>query len=311
MQLWSHIFPSVNNITNKQAQDKAMYQLGSSLKRLVATMADADNTLFAFAKLDIKDGFWHLVVHPDDVWNFCYVLPQASDVPEDNILLIVLTALQRGWCKSPPFFCMALETASDVIQHLLNNDIVLPAHNFEECMLSLTQLQHWKLPNPQHLLEVFVDNFIVTTNDTSMSNLLAISQAFLHGIHCVFPPTNVTGHNGQDPISEKKLDNGDGLWEYIKKVLGWELNGKAKTIHLLQKKALKTFTSLKVIARKTQITLHTFQVICGKLQHAAFGISGGMGLFSPLQQAMVGNPLIIVITPFLHETLQDWSTTVK
>eukprot|EP00957_Ditylum_brightwellii_P054251 4108551-Ditylum_brightwellii.AAC.1 len=97
MQLQGHILPSVNDTTNKQAQEKAMYQLGSSLKRLVVTMADASNAPFAFAKLDIKDRFWCLVVHSDDAWNFCYVLLQAPDVPEDDILLVVPTALQMGW----------------------------------------------------------------------------------------------------------------------------------------------------------------------------------------------------------------------
>eukprot|EP00957_Ditylum_brightwellii_P032451 2459025-Ditylum_brightwellii.AAC.1 len=91
--------PPISQQHHQQTQEKAMYQLGSSLKWLVATMVDACGDPFAFSKLDIKDGFWRLVVHPDDAWNFCYVLPQTLDAPEDNILLVVPTALQMGWCE--------------------------------------------------------------------------------------------------------------------------------------------------------------------------------------------------------------------
>eukprot|EP00957_Ditylum_brightwellii_P183822 14001927-Ditylum_brightwellii.AAC.1 len=108
-------------------------------------MTDTGNDPFAFAKLDIKNGFWLLVVHPDGVWNFCYVLPQASAVPEDDIFLVVPTTLQMGWCKSPLFFCTVSETAHGIIQHLLDNNVVLPAHKFGERMLSLTRLCHKSL----------------------------------------------------------------------------------------------------------------------------------------------------------------------
>eukprot|EP00957_Ditylum_brightwellii_P162428 12368769-Ditylum_brightwellii.AAC.1 len=47
--------PSVNDATNKQAKEEAMFQLCSTLKQIVATMADAGPELFAFAKLDVQD----------------------------------------------------------------------------------------------------------------------------------------------------------------------------------------------------------------------------------------------------------------
>ena len=57
-----------------------MGQLGSTIKCLVAVMSDNYNIgfPFIFSKLDIADGFWHLVVSHLQVWNFYYVLP-ASD----------------------------------------------------------------------------------------------------------------------------------------------------------------------------------------------------------------------------------------
>lgn len=55
------------------------------------------------------------------------------------------------------------------------------------------------------IMEVFVDDFMGGTNYLEISNLRNISRAMLHGIHTIFPPPKVTGHQGGDPISVKKL----------------------------------------------------------------------------------------------------------
>ena len=65
------------------------------------------------AKWDIKDGFWRLDTEEGTEWNFSYVLPQH---PGEPIYLVVPTSLQMGWVESPPFFCVASETARDVAQ---------------------------------------------------------------------------------------------------------------------------------------------------------------------------------------------------
>ncbi len=64
-----------------------------------------DHTPVVFAKWDIKDGFWHLIVSEEDAWNFCYVLPRLNE--DDPIEIIQPTCLQMGWSKLPPLFCMA------------------------------------------------------------------------------------------------------------------------------------------------------------------------------------------------------------
>jgi hypothetical protein len=107
-------FPSVNETTNKLSKAEAMVQLGHSLKRLIANMADNFNSdkPFYFSKLDIKDGFWRCAVNNDDAWNFCYVLPSAQkNINMDDIKLVVPNSLQMGWCKRKPFFCSSSETA--------------------------------------------------------------------------------------------------------------------------------------------------------------------------------------------------------
>ena len=68
------------------------------------------------------------------------------------------------------------------------------------------QLQESKhAHNPSSEVEVYVDDFIAITNDLSEENLTKLSRAILHGIHSVFPPPTVTGHEDGDPVSIKKL----------------------------------------------------------------------------------------------------------
>ena len=64
-----------------------------------------------------------------------------------------------------------------------------------------------------HMLEVFVDDFIQLAQTTEEEALRHCSRAVLHGIHSVFPPPKVTGHNGEDPVSIKKILKGEGVWD--------------------------------------------------------------------------------------------------
>ena len=131
---------------------------------------DNDNR-FYFSKLDVKDGFWRMVVAHENAWNFTYVLPSADGkaVTLQDTELVVPDALQMGWCESPPFFCTASETAQDVIQDLIDGHEVQPSHKFEG-KLMLSDLKE-TCPNfPIFLLEVFFDDFIVARNEATKDN---------------------------------------------------------------------------------------------------------------------------------------------
>ena len=75
------------------------------------------------------------------------------------------------------------------------------------------------------LLEVFVYYSIALTDDFTQAQLLQVSREMLHGINTVFPPPEVTGHNGGDPISENKVSNHNRLWDHIKEILIWIIDG--------------------------------------------------------------------------------------
>ena len=69
---------AVNELTNEDAAPThSMDQLGTVVQRFiyqVGTLPDSDGPIL-FAKLDIKDGFWRMVVPDDAHEQFCYVLP--------------------------------------------------------------------------------------------------------------------------------------------------------------------------------------------------------------------------------------------
>lgn len=133
----------------------------------------------------------------------------------------------------------------------------------------------------------------------------------IHGIHSVFPPTSVTCHSGDNCISEKKLADGEGTWSFHKEILGWEFDGLHRTITLPHKKCNKIVHLIKLMLKKPSASLKSFQQLAGKLQHAAFGIPGGPGLFSQIDRAMHGDPQMIPLTPTIKECLSDWRYLIQ
>jgi hypothetical protein len=74
-----------------------------------------------------------------------------------------------------------------------------------------------------HLLEVYIDDFIQLAQTSDPAQLKHLSWALLHAIHSVFPPPAITGHDDKDPVSLKKLKQGEGTWDTKKEILGWVL----------------------------------------------------------------------------------------
>jgi hypothetical protein len=67
----------VNDTTKLSAPDILVKEIGKVLPRLLHIMRDTPAGLhILFSKLDISDGFWRLIVHESDSYNFVYVLPR-------------------------------------------------------------------------------------------------------------------------------------------------------------------------------------------------------------------------------------------
>ena len=81
------------------------------------------------------------------------------------------------------------------------------------------------------MIEVFVDDFMSLVIPLSQLQLVHMAAAMMTGIHDVFPAND--DDNGDDPISEKKLKNLEGQYLTIKTLLGFDFDGKSKTMWLV------------------------------------------------------------------------------
>jgi hypothetical protein len=212
------VHPSVNDTTTDDAAPlAAMSELGRVPPRIIHALATTpvDGMPLLFAKLDIKVGFWRMVVPEEDQFNFAYVLPQPQGSEDSEPMIVVPSSLQMGWKHSPPYFCAASKTGRDVGEHLLHQPIgSLPAHPFEQHMLNLmdpallldstdhpTQWDDAALPAYSvklgsllathkadffKLLEVYVDDSIGVLHSNDLEVLHRVTRAMLHGIHSVF-----------------------------------------------------------------------------------------------------------------------------
>ena len=165
-----------------------------------------------------------------------------------------------------------------------------------------------------HMLEVFVDDFVQLAQTTDEEALRHCSRAVLHGIHSVFPPPNVTGHNGADPVSVKKLLKGEGVWAVRKEILGWVMDGSTMCIELSDKKQETILQDLKQALRKKRgLRFKSFEKLVGKLRHASIGIPAGKYLFGPINRLIAMQPKIIYWerAPGAWQAMKDWGQLIK
>jgi len=313
------LFPSVNEATVPLSDHRSMEQMGKVLWRIVAKVAECnpEDGDILFAKWDIKDGFWRLVVSEENAWNFCYVLPKINE--DDPIEIVRPTCLQMGWCESPPLFCTASETARDIAQAMADQNEPLPQHPLEHFCLPETQ----EIPPPAEeqirrlirLLEVYMDDFIGLMQAPTRTELEHFTRAVLHGIHKVFPPPGLADNQEDEPIALKKLRQGDGRWASGKEILGWFFDGASRCMVLPVDKVQKITTTLKELTRKKMVKLGELEKMMGKLMHATIGIPNGRGLLSPIIATVATKSnlrrykeKLTTLNLATRQALQDWIT---
>jgi hypothetical protein len=104
----------------------------------------------------------------------------------------------------------------------------------------------------------------------------------------------VTGHSGgKDPVSLKKLERGDAQWHHEKELLGFLVDGAAKTVRISESKSKDIVSEIRRILKKKHVQLKRYRRIVGKLRHVALILPGIKGLFSPINKALQGEPRVI------------------
>ena len=267
-------------------------ELGRVLPRIFDFMAAVPpEESIMFRKIDLSDGFWRMRVPASDRWNFAYVLPQP---PGELLRLVIPSALQIGWIESPGCFCAATKTTRDVIQVLISSNVDLDAHPLESYMTPARPAKRQRLSATEwQMTGVFVDDVCLGAVENATGFLLCrISHAALHSIHATFPVPEVSGHTGgKDSISLEKLEKVDARWSPTKELLGFLVDGARRTVQLPQVKADGITKELKRILRKRTVAIKIFQKIVGKLRHAAVILPASKSLFTPLNNAMKGDPV--------------------
>jgi hypothetical protein len=306
--------PSVNDTTTPLAPTWPVNELGKVLPRVMDFMRTVpENETINFAKIDLSDGFWRMIVPEKDCWNFAYVLP---DAPGEPTRLVIPHALQMGWTQSPGFFSAVTETVRDTIQVLVESDAPLPPHAMESFMVPDRPPKRQKTSETTWQMSgVFVDDFILAAvEDASGKLLLRTARAALHSIHGVFPPPAVSGHTGgKDPVSEKKLVKGDARWAACKEILGFILNGKKRTIQLTPDKAIRIVQEILRVLKKKRVPIKRFQKLLGKLQHASGILPAAKSLFTPLNVSLRNDPtwIQIPVDGDVRHALLDFKTLIK
>jgi hypothetical protein len=147
------------------------------------------------------------------------------------------------------------------------------------------------------MVKVYVDNFMSIVIPVSQEQLRYVTNAILHGIHDVFLPE---AEDSDDPILEKKSKNGKGMYETRKTLLGFNFDGKAKTMWLESAKSKKLLTILKGWLHTGKqgslgVPFSKFESTIAKIRHAFTSILAGRGLLLPCNQILKQRPAYIYL----------------
>jgi hypothetical protein len=316
-------FYGINDETLPLVAEDAM-QFGQALNRILRhiLLADPRHGPVYLIKLDISDGFYRIDVNTDDIPRLGVVFPTGAG---REPLVAFPLVLPMGWKNSPPAFCTATETCADLANEALKTDQQPESHPLDERACKGDRLDgHSVAPSaspacapdpslpcqavPLSEVDVYVDDFIAVAQG-SHQRLRNVRSTLLHAIDKVFRP-NDAGDVGTraEPVSLKKLDKGDGSWNTVHTILGWEIDTIAKTISLpphRQQRLREILDSIPPHQRRMGVS--KWHQILGELRSMSIALPGSRGLFSTLQDALRSKKgTRISITAQIHQTLADF-----
>ena len=108
----------------------------------------------------------------------------------------------------------------------ITNNVKTEHQKFEEVMMDFPLSKFQWLDNTdekfRHLMEVYVDDFILLLQTKSVTVLRDKTRNLLQAIYNTFSTQEINQQS--DPISVKKLKE-EGVWETRKEILGWLFDG--------------------------------------------------------------------------------------
>ncbi len=190
------------------------------------------------------------------------------------------------------------DSARDLTQHFVDNDVPLPPDPIKESMTIAEIPLRGRTRSPTKLLKVYVDDFCyAATQSEDGAHIPTIRRAAIHGIPAVFLPTMIMKHkDGTEPISARKLVAGHGNFDSKKEMIGFVFDGVNQTVHLPPAKASVYIKETHTMLRRKMVPLKKLQMLIGKLRHASIILCAAKGFFSPINDTMQGSPKLISLS---------------
>ena len=158
----------------------------------------------------------------------------------------------------------------------------------------------------RYMLEVFVDDFVSLAVPTSRDQLDHIANSVMTGMHEVFPPEE---DPAWDPVSVKKIER----WSVRKDLLGFEFDGRAKTMALSrEKRDAITSTMGKWLRHDREgIPFEEFRSTMEKTRHAFTAVPEGRGLLLPKVLALQPQKVFLHRNKKLRSAVKDCRTFLQ
>ena len=247
-----YTWSGVNQDTLPLFAGEAM-QFGHALDRILREilLANPAHGPVHLTKTDLSDGFYRVDLAPEDAPKLGLVFPTR---PGEEALVAIPLVAPMGWRNSPPVFSTATETVADLTNTRLREpEYVPPRHALDDLAeevapartgprvswppttsaVALPVARDPLLPSdapPLQYADVYVDDFIALAQRPFLRR---VRRALLHAVDDVFRPLDAQdGPERREPVSLKKLRQGDCSWDTYKTVLGWLVDTVNLTLQL-------------------------------------------------------------------------------
>jgi hypothetical protein len=337
-----YTFFGVNTATQPNVPYESM-QFGRMLERMLRRVLLADPTKGKtyLIKVDLADGFYRQFLAPADIPKLGVTFPSAPGEPP---LVALPLRLPMGWKNSPPAFCTATETIADITnQLLLQNHHALP-HRLDHLADSkppkrpapptppavaptpsqVDQHGNIAVPIPQQadpylnhynrrrlqVVDIYMDDFVGASQGNRQCRQ-NVRRTLLHVIDDIYRPLSPTDPpTRKEPISVKKLQQGDASWSTQKEVLGWLLDTEKMTLQLTPRRIerLRELLYDEYPRSKKRTSITEWHKTLGELRSMTLALPGAKGLFSLLQDTLRNaTPTSrVALTRRIHDILDDF-----
>ena len=190
-------------------------QFGRAFPCILQAIWEADSAKgpVRVSKLDVTDSYHHGTLRLCQVGAFTSIVPLALD--DDCIIISIDLVLPIGWVDSPKFFCIFLETLTDVVNALVDTELPVLAYGDISTIPSTGPP-----PPPTHDSLTHIDcymDYIISVVQGGPERQHRFFDGKIFAIKWIFP---LLLGESQESESVNKLLEGEGECTRVKEILG-------------------------------------------------------------------------------------------